>query len=135
LELRSLKVAVPPPCFEDWPGIAQVLEVTRKRQSKKGQSTEIAYAITSLPAEKVSPERLLETVRSHWAIENNLHRTRDMAFDEDRSTLRKQSAPQAMAALRNTAIHLAKRIKKNMRSLTLTGSRFPRQIIKIIREN
>ena len=36
-------------------------------------------------------------------IENQLHAIRDMAFDEDRATVRANHAPQVMAACRNAA--------------------------------
>ena len=44
--------------------------------------------------------------RDHWQIENRLHYVRDMAYDEDRSQVRKGHRPHAMATLRNTAISL-----------------------------
>jgi hypothetical protein len=40
---------------------------------------------------RASAENLLILNRNHWAIENQLHRVRDMTFNEDRSTLRKGS--------------------------------------------
>jgi len=42
----------------------------------------------------------------HWQIENRLHHVRDMAYDEDRSQVRKGRRPHAMATLRNIAISL-----------------------------
>jgi hypothetical protein len=45
-------------------------------------------------------------VRGHWAIENQLFRVRDVTLGEDASQVRKGSAPEVMAALRNTVIAL-----------------------------
>lgn len=52
-----------------------------------------------------SPELLLKLIRDHWSIENLLHRNRDMLLKEDASTVRKNNAPQALAACRNTTLH------------------------------
>ncbi|MGH3831557.1 MAG: ISAs1 family transposase [Pseudonocardiaceae bacterium] len=62
-----------------------------------------ALGITALPAEQAGPERLADLVRAHWGIEA-LHHIRDVTYDEDRSQLRKGSAPQVLAGLRNLAI-------------------------------
>ncbi len=42
--------------------------------------------------------------REHRHIENRLHWVRDVTFAEDRSAVRAGTIPQALAALRNTAI-------------------------------
>src|SRR5215211_4221946 len=77
---------------------------------RKGQTwEELGYAITSLPPERAGAARLLELWRGHWGIENRLHWVRDVTFDEDRSQIRTGSAPQVMAALRNTAIGVLRR--------------------------
>lgn len=65
-------------------------------------STEIVYLITSLAPHQAGPERLLELVRTHWAIENKLHHVRDVTMNEDRCRVRAGARP--LAALRNAAI-------------------------------
>ena len=94
--------------YSDWPGLAQVFEVGRHVIEKKTgeERVELVYGVTSLSAEQATPERLLELVRGHWAIENRSHWVRDVTYDEDRSQVRSGSIPQVMAALRNTAIGL-----------------------------
>lgn len=91
-----------------WPGLGQVLQVRRTVKDKRTgrTTTETAYAITSLSADRATPAQLLQAWREHWHIENKLHWVRDVTFDEDRSTVRSGSIPQVMAALRNTAIGL-----------------------------
>lgn len=135
VEERILRVMPVPKHLKAWPGVQQALEITRKRFKKGKESCETVYAITSLAPEKVSPQRLMQLLRNHWNIENRLHRTRDMAFDEDRSTLHKGNSPQVMAFLRNTAIHMAKKFNLSIALATHIGSRFPKRIIKLLREN
>lgn len=112
-EVRSIKVtsALNDYLQQDWPGVAQVAQLTRTvTLGKTGETTtEIVYLITTLPAEQATPERLLELVRGHWCIENRSHSVRDVTFQEDRSRLRTGSAPQIVAALRNLAITLIHR--------------------------
>lgn len=90
-----------------WPGLAQVARVERRRWIRGKESVEIAYLITSLPAAKAPPERLLQLIRDHWAIENRLHHVRDVTFLEDRCRIRAGARP--IAALRNLAISLIRR--------------------------
>ena len=75
--------------------------------TRKGvTSKELAYAITSLSPDQAGPRELLCLWRSHWEIENRLHYVRDVTMKEDASQVRSGSAPQVMAALRNTTLGL-----------------------------
>jgi predicted transposase YbfD/YdcC len=67
---------------------------------------EVVHFITSLGASQATPAQLLAYNRNHWAIENQLHRTKDTLLKEDASTIRTRAAPQAIAALRNLTLHL-----------------------------
>jgi predicted transposase YbfD/YdcC len=104
VELRVLK-AVTVNHF-GFPHAAQVLQVTRKTRElgTRRWRTVVVYAVTSLTFAQVSPARLADLVRGHWAIENGLHDIRDTTSAEDASQLRTGSGPQVMACLRNLAI-------------------------------
>jgi len=52
-------------------------------------------------------------VRAHWAIENTLHWTLDVVFNEDNSTVRKDHAPQNMAIVRDVVLNILNTAKKN----------------------
>jgi predicted transposase YbfD/YdcC len=73
-------------------------------------STETVYAITSLTAEKAGPEQLLAISRGHWGIENRLHYVRDVTCREDQARTNAGHAPQVLAALRNTALTIIRRV-------------------------
>ena len=94
-----------------FPHVAQVIRVERTAKSLNGTQLrhEISYGITSLPPEKTTPAQLAQLIRGHWSIES-LHWIRDVVYDEDRSQVRRGSAPQAMATLRNCAISLLRRL-------------------------
>jgi predicted transposase YbfD/YdcC len=125
-EVRSIKVtsALNDYLKPDWPGVAQVAQLTRTvTVTKTGvTTTEVVYLITTLPPSQASPLRLLELVRGHWCIENRSHYVRDVTFQEDRSRLRTGNAPQIMASFRNLVItlihrHASSQIASTRRSL------------------
>lgn len=97
--------------YLDFPHVGQVARIERSVTDLRGQplrkqETEVVYAISSLSPEVASPERVLRLDREHWTIENKVHYVRDRTWDEDRSQVRKRTAPQAMACLRNLALSL-----------------------------
>jgi len=108
IEERRLRASTALFGYTDWPGHQQVLEVQRTIMNKRTGKTrhEVAYAITSLSAERATARQLLQIWREHWHIENKLHWVRDVTFDEDRSQVRTARIPEVMAALRNVVISL-----------------------------
>ena len=86
--------------------MAQGLEITRERTIKGKTTIEVEYAMTSLKPEKANAKRLSGLVREHWGVENELHYVRDVTLGEDACRVRRGSAPQVLAAVRNTVIHL-----------------------------
>ncbi len=107
-EQRRLRASTELVGYSDWPGMGQVLcmerRVTDRRTGKTSEDR--AYAITSLPPQRATAAQLLTLWRAHWGIENRLHYVRDVTYGEDASTVRKGTGPQALAAIRNTAIGL-----------------------------
>ena len=86
----------------DWPGLGQIARLERRRQIGAKTSTEVVYLITSLAPSQAGPERLLQLVRDHWAIENKLHHVRDVTLNEDRCRVRAGARP--LATLRSTVV-------------------------------
>lgn len=85
------------------------MEIERIREKGTHVTKELVYAVTSLSPETASAEKLLLYTRRHWAIENELHHVRDVAFDEDRCRVRNRRKAQILAAVRNTAVALLRR--------------------------
>ena len=57
----------------------------------------------------MTPSCLNEAVRSHWGVENSLHWVLDVTFDEDRSRIKKENAPENFGLLRRLALCLLKK--------------------------
>lgn len=91
-----------------FPHVRQVFRIERLVTNMKTgkQTEEVCYGLTSLDAAEADPAAVLGYNRRHWGIETRLHWVRDMAYDEDRSQVRKDNGPQVMATLRNLAISL-----------------------------
>jgi hypothetical protein len=66
---------------------------------------ETVHAVTSLDAQRGTPQRLASIARGQWGIES-VHWIRDTAYREDSDTGYPGNGPQVMAALRNTAVSL-----------------------------
>jgi predicted transposase YbfD/YdcC len=91
---------------EDWAELHSLIMVRAERRLGEQVSIEWRYFISSLadPA-----ERLLSIIRSHWAVENELHWCLDVAFREDDSRIRKGDGAQNFSFLRRLALTLLKR--------------------------
>jgi hypothetical protein len=66
------------------------------------------------PGENDAPQ-ILAARRSHWGIENALHRVLDVAFGEDDSRIRQGHTAENMAMLRHMAMNLLKQEKTTQR--------------------
>ena len=52
------------------------------------------------------------SVRSHWVVKNSLRWVLDMAFDKDHSRARIKNAAELLAIIRQVALNLLQREKK-----------------------
>ncbi len=67
--------------YDNWPGLKQVCRLTRTTFRNGQSTTEIQYAITSVPRSLAGAGELLSWWHGHWGIENRSHyvRRRDVA--------------------------------------------------------
>lgn len=87
-----------------FPGIRAVARVEAERRLPSGKQTgQVRHFLLSraIPAAK-----LLDIVRSHWSIENQLHWVLDVVFEEDRARNRKGNGPENLAVLRKLALNI-----------------------------
>jgi predicted transposase YbfD/YdcC len=99
--------------FDNWKNLATVSRIRSMRRSGGEQCCEDRYHLSSLTGAK----RVLKSVRSHWGIENELHWTLDLAFDEDRCRLRKDHGAENFVILRHIALNLLKQEKSCKRGM------------------
>lgn len=85
-------------------GACALARVEAVRQTADGAETvSTRYFILS---EALPADRLARVVRAHWTIENNLHWTLDVAFNEDAARNRAGHGPQNLALLRKIALNI-----------------------------
>ncbi len=94
---------------KDWNSINSVIKITSTRSIKGVDSVEDRFYISDLT--NATAEQTLAYIRSHWAIENNLHWTLDVSFGDDKSRVRKGNAPQNILVLKKACLTLLEKIK------------------------
>ena len=91
-----------------WDSIQTLVMILSERRIGDDSEVQDRYFISSLES---NAEKILRAKRSYWGIENRLHWVLDIAFNEDRSRVRKDNAPQNFAVLRHMALNLLKQEK------------------------
>lgn len=91
--------------LEKWPSIKSLALVMCERHSNGKVTKEERTFISSL---QPNASQILDAVRSHWGIENELHWVLDIAFREDESRIRKGNSAENMSVLRHIALNLLK---------------------------
>ena len=97
-----------------WKDLTTIIKIESTREFKnsdKPTEQAIRYYISSLTYSE--PEDFQKVVRSHWAIENKLHWTLDVAFSEDASRKRIGNTSQNFSILNKTALNLLKNEKSS----------------------
>lgn len=101
----------------DWPGCAVIARIDSLRQLKgKASDLEQRYYISS---RHLTPFELAQAVRSHWAIENQLHWVLDVTMREDASTIRKDNAPENLSLLKKVVLNLLRMDTSGQRKASL----------------
>ncbi len=94
--------------LHDWPGLKSIGQITAVVTKKNKTTTETRYYISSLALEA---RRLNEIARKHWGIENQLHWSLDVVFNEDKACIRNDNAAENMDILRKWAMSVLVKAK------------------------
>lgn len=93
---------------KEWKGLKSIGVVESTRWIGEKVTTERRYYINSIPMNAV---RFSEAVRTHWSIENQLHWSLDVSFNEDQCRVRKDHAPENFSIIRHIALNMLKKEK------------------------
>ena len=91
----------------DWSKLSTLIRIESERTIKATGKMEqqVRYYISS---KKATAEVFNKTIREHWGIENKLHWTLDVAFEEDKSNKRAGNAAENFSYISKIALNLLK---------------------------
>jgi len=95
------------PGVERWRGIGSVAVLETVREVDGQRTVQRRYYISSLPGDDAAA--MLEAVRGHWGVENQLHWSLDVSFGEDAARIRQGHAAENFSRLRRFALALLAR--------------------------
>lgn len=89
-----------------WRGLSAIAKLERRRENKATGATshETSYYLVS--SADATAAQVNTLIRAHWGIENSLHWTLDVTFDEDRCRVRKGNAAENFGTIRRAATNL-----------------------------
>ena len=103
-----------------FPGMKSIICIDSERVIGDKASTEKRFYISSLPA---NAKIINSAIRSHWTIENQLHWSLDVTFNEDNSRIRNNNAAENMAMIRHVALNLLQQAKNKFKNTSLKALR------------
>lgn len=110
IESRKCKVTITDLSFIDnsvfWTGLKSLVKITSIRELKHRTTTETRHYISSLAEEAT---HFNTYIRQHWGVENKLHWSLDMVFDEDRQRKRIKNAANNFSFIRKISLNLLKK--------------------------
>ena len=113
------------------PKIAAIAMVeSRIERGDKIESERRCY----ISSRALSAAAFADAVRSHWAIENNLHWTLDVTFKEDQSRLRAGHGAKNMAVVRHFALNLVRQAgdKRSIKRRRKRAAYDPQYLLQIL---
>jgi predicted transposase YbfD/YdcC len=89
-----------------WAGLASIVAVEGTRTVHDKTSTERRYFLSSHSGRQA--QKLAVLIRNHWRVENQLHWTLDVCFNEDQCRVRIANAAENLARIRRISLLLLK---------------------------
>lgn len=116
-----------------WKSLSSIVRIESERHTKStGKTqTETRYYISSL---YTGADQILKAIRSHWEIENKVHWSLDVAFNEDGSRKRAGNAATNFSVINRLALNLLKKddMKIGIKSKRLLAGWSPEYIFKVL---
>ena len=99
---------------DKWTGLSSIGMVESIREMDGKISIEKRFYISSLSSDA---QRFGHAVRQHWGVENSLHWSLDVTFNEDYSRIRADQGAENFAVLRHIALSLLKKETSHKRGI------------------
>jgi len=141
LEYRVCKVISDLSYFPDaegWRNLKSIICIESRRTVNGKISNENRFYLSSL---EPNAKALGQAIRKHWTVENELHWSLDVSFNEDRCRIKDKNAAANFAAVRRFALALLKNAKvsklgiKNQRLQAAWDDQFLEKIFLFFQKN
>lgn len=93
----------------NWPGLSSIVIAKSTRTMNGETSTECRYFISSHSGRQA--QKVGTLIRNHWRVENSLHWTLDVSFNEDQCRVRIDNASENLSRVRRISLILLKNEK------------------------
>jgi predicted transposase YbfD/YdcC len=103
-ERRRASVIAVPKDAPNLPGLVMFGRIDNERRIGNGKTSLFTHYVAL--SKKMSPIRMMETTRTHWSVENNLHWSLDVVLHEDDARTRKNHAPENLSFIRRMALDI-----------------------------
>ena len=126
------------PDVEAWKNLKSLICIDSIRKINNKMSMEKRYYISSLAP---NAKMLTDCIRKHWTVENELHWSLDVAFNEDKCKIKDKNAAANFAATRRFALGLLKNAKlskigiKNQRLQAAWDDNFLEKLFLFFQQN
>lgn len=107
---------------ESWHSLKSIIKITSSRTIGENTRTQTRFYISSA---RLDAKQFNVNIRKHWSIENNLHWTLDVVFNDDKQRKRNKNAAQNFALAQRIALNLLKAdksIKASIKSKRLMAA-------------
>ena len=126
------------PDAEGWENLKSIICIESRRTLNGKTSNENKFYLSSL---EPNAKALGRAIRKHWTVENELHWSLDVSFNEDRCRIKDKNAAANFAAVRRFSLALLKNAKvsklgiKNQRLQAAWDDQFLEQIFLFFQKN
>ena len=120
---------------DKWINLKSIVRIESIREFKNSDKTIEKATRYYISSWNTTASQFQNAIRSHWAIENKLHWTLDVAFSEDASRKRTKNAAQNFSILSKIALNLLKKDKKakvGLKSRRLKAALSNKYLLKIL---
>lgn len=137
LDSRDLEMVPLSPVETGWPHTNVACRLERDRQLlRRGElvahTHEVSYYVASFPVTAREPEQVLQLIRGHWGIENELHHPKDRSMDEDRCRASESGIGRVISCIRGLVAQLSRRTKESLGVLRCRFARKPHLLINLL---
>lgn len=137
LESRKLEMVPLSPMETGWPHTHVACRVERDRQLLRrgeviGHTHEVSHYVGSFHADAREPRQVLELIRGHWGIENELHHPKDRSMNEDRCRASGSGTGRIFSCIRGLVAQVSRRSKESLGVIRCRFARKPQLLTQML---